>query len=191
MILETKKQGRPATETAMQTQRILELDTEVLVVEGGRNALAPEEGLRVVRSRPGVYAARPPWRLLLVLPPGLEPVSLPPGGCCEAEVAWIRGEGGKRYRQITVTRLLPAPPADAARSKLTALIASAPRSDRPGGAREMWGPGPWSPAMRLRRTASLCRVRPGACWNAWGAATAPPGSGSWLSAPRRCRAQRI
>jgi hypothetical protein len=145
----------------MQTQRILELDTDVTLVEGGRNALAPEEGLRVVRSWPGVYAARPPWRLLLVLPPGLEPDALPRGGCCEAEVAWVRGEGGKRYRQITVTRLLPAPPADAARSQLTALIASAPRSDRPGGARGDVGPRPLVPGD-LTEAHSV--TLPGATW---------------------------
>ena len=145
----------------MQTTRILELDTEVIIGEGGRNALAPAEGLRVVRSRPGVYAARPPWRLLLVLPPGLEPGALPRGGCCAAEMAWVRGEGGKRYRQITVTRLLPAPPADLARTRLTALIASAPRSDRPGGARGDVGP---RPLVAGERTEAHSVTLPGATW---------------------------
>ena len=145
----------------MQTQRILELDTEVIVGEGGRNALAPAEGLRVVRSRPGVYAARPPWRLLLVLPPGLEPGALPRGACCAAEVAWVRGEGSKRYRQITVLRLLPPPPADAVRVKLTALIVSAPRSARPGGARGDVGP---RPLVAGDLTEAHSVTLPGATW---------------------------
>lgn len=145
----------------MHTQRILELDTEVIVGEGGRNAVAPAEGLRVVRSRAGVYAARPPWRLLLVLPPGLEPGALPRGGWCAADVTWVRGEGGKRYRQITMLRLLPAPPADAVCTRLTALIASAPRSDRPGGARGDVGP---RPLVADDRTEAHSVTLPGATW---------------------------
>ncbi len=89
------------------------------------------------------YAADPPYRLLLVLPAGLDWAAIQPGAYLQAQLGWDDGAGpytlpasaGKRPRRITVEALVTEPPPAAQVYALSALVAAAPRSDRPGGRR--------------------------------------------------------
>lgn len=102
------------------------------------------------RRKRHYYAAHPPLRLLLVSRCG--PVdAFVPGVVVDALVGWDAGTPGfvlpaneaRQHTKITLLRLLDDSPASA--DSLAAIVAKAPRSDRPGGYLPNAGRPPLSP----------------------------------------------
>lgn len=90
------------------------------------------------------YAARPPYRLLLVLRHGVTLAAVQPGCYLAALIGWDDGrssytmpaDAGKRHTKLSVDAVLPTlPSVPSPVLNLTALLARVPRSDRPGGVR--------------------------------------------------------
>ena len=96
-------------------------------------------------SAPGWYRSPPPYRVLISLEKSLRPSDLRQGMLLAARLGW-EIVGGKRWRHVQVLRAVaPATPrTEGATADLvmaneptnfSALLARAPRTDRPGGAR--------------------------------------------------------
>ncbi len=93
----------------------------------------------------GCHQSPPPQRLLLALPASLRPADLRRGMSLAVRLGWAVVQG-KRWRHVQVLRLAApagarpdsgptAPRAGEEPTSFSAMLARAPRTDRPGGAR--------------------------------------------------------
>ena len=87
------------------------------------------------------YVTRPPRRCIIVTHG--QPLPAFHGSVVDASVGWddghegfvLPGNEGKKHSKITIRRSIPHATPEDADDTLSSLIARAPRSDRPGGAR--------------------------------------------------------